>query len=73
MNNDFQAFSRHTSDFTQIRTFQNFLAEFYFTHIGEMSQQIKKKLKTLPRIFFGADHGGYGLKQELIGFVKGMG
>ena len=38
-----------------------------------MSQQIKKKLKTLPRIFFGADHGGYGLKQELIGFVKDMG
>ena len=59
-------FSRKTSDLKK----KSYLAEFASR---EMSQQIKKKLKTLPRIFFGADHGGYGLKQELIGFVKGMG
>lgn len=32
-----------------------------------------KQMKTLPKVFFGADHGGYGLKQTLIGFVKEMG
>eukprot|EP00940_MAST-03C_sp_MAST-3C-sp2_P003444 g3444.t1 len=32
-----------------------------------------KKAKTLPKIIFGADHGGFGMKRELLKYVAGQG
>ena len=34
---------------------------------------IKRARLSLPKLIFGADHGGYGMKMELIRYVKDKG